>query len=306
MTPKVTIGVPVRNGGAFFVDCLASIESQTLADFEVIISDNASNDGTSEVAQSLAERDPRVRYVRSERNEGSAANWDRVVELAGGTYFKWLAADDLIAPAYLERCVAILDRHPDVVLVTPRIELIDADGRPLVRVRGTNRYSAPHGETLPEPRSTVTSLASRSALRRFRGVVVFLREPDIAANAMSLIRSDALRSTMLFEPYVGSDKVVLAQLSLVGRFGSCAETLSAWRIHPGHMGSKTPAEFRRQMDPTWTGRHPLVGLHLVIGYLRAIRSADVSALVKLGCVAVIVEKVTRGLWSHVRRRGSWR
>ena len=143
-------------------------------------------------------------------------------ELAHGTYFKWLAADDLVEPTYIERCVAVLDEEPDVVLVTPRVRLIDATGKPLQRTPGTDRYVAPHGETKGAPRAPVTGLASRSALRRFRSVVMFVTDSGLAAYDMSLIRLEPLRSTMLVEPYVGSEKILLAQLSLDGAIRPCA------------------------------------------------------------------------------------
>ncbi len=300
--PKVTIGIPVYNGGAFFTECLEAVSRQTFGDLEVIISDNASTDGTADVARSFVDRDPQFHYVRFEQNRGAAANWNRVVELANGTYFKWLAADDLIEPTYIERCVAVLDEEPDVVLVTPRVRLIDLTGKPLERTPGTDRYVAPHGETKSAPRAPVTGLASRSALRRFRSVVMFVTDSGLAAYDMSLIRLEPLRSTMLVEPYVGSEKILLAQLSLVGRFVLVPEVLYSWRIHADHMGSKSPAEATRGLDPTWTGRFPMMGPRQIVGYLRAIRVAKVDPVTKLGCLAVIIEKIPRGFWSQFGRR----
>jgi glycosyltransferase involved in cell wall biosynthesis len=299
--PKVSIGIPVYNGGPFFAECLESVARQTFGDFEVIISDNASTDETADVARSFVERDGRFTYVRSETNRGAAANWNRVVELAHGTYFKWLAADDLVEPTYIERCVAVLDEEPDVVLVTPRVRLIDATGKPLQRTPGTDRYVAPHGETKGAPRAPVTGLASRSALRRFRSVVMYVTDSGLAAYDMSLIRLEPLRSTMLVEPYVGSEKILLAQLSLMGRFVLVPEVLYSWRIHADHMGSKSPAEATRGLDPTWTGRFPMMGPRQIVGYLRAIRIAQVDLITKLGCLAVIIEKIPRGFWSQFGR-----
>lgn len=300
--PTVSIGIPVYNGGAFFLDCLESVACQTFGDFEVIISDNASTDGTADVARSFTERDPRFRYVRYERNMGAAANWNRVVELATGTYFKWLAADDLIGPTYIERCLAVLEQEPDVVLVTPRVRLIDSTGKPLERAPGSDRYVAPHGETKAAPRAPVTSLASRSALRRFRSVVMLVTDSGLASYSMSVIRLEALRSTLLVERYVGSEKVLLAQLSLIGRFVLVPDVLYSWRIHADHMGSKSPAEATRGLDPAWTGRFPLMGPRQILGYLRAVRAANVDPVTKLGCLAVIVEKIPRGFWSQFGRR----
>ena len=296
--PTVSIGLPVYNGGAFFADCLESVAGQTFGDFQVIISDNASTDDTAEVARSFTERDPRFRYVRYEQNMGAAANWNRVVELATGFYFKWLAADDLIAPTYLERCVAVLDFQPDVVLVTPRVRLIDLAGMPLERIPGTNRYLAPHGESKAAPSAPTSGLASRSTLRRFRSVVIYLTDSGLAAYSMSLIRLEALRSTMLVDVYVGSEKVLLAQLALTGRFALVPEPLYSWRIHADHMGSKSTAEATRQLDPTWTGHFPLMGPRQVVGYLRAVRAAEVDAVTRMSCLAVILEKIPRGMWSQ--------
>jgi len=300
--PTVSIGIPVYNGGPFFEACLEAVAAQTLTDFEVVISDNASTDGTPDVARSFVDRDPRFRYVRFERNRGAAANWNRVVELATGRYFRWLAADDLIAPTYLERCVAVLDTEPDVVLVTPQVRLIDLDGKPLQRIPGTNRFVAPHGETKTAPRAPTTGLASRSALRRFRSVVLYVTDSGLAAYDMSLMRLDALRSTILVEPYVGSEKVKLAQLSLIGRFALVPEPLYSWRIHAGHMGAKSPADATRGLDPTWTGRFPLMGPRQIWGYTRAVLDADVDPIMKLACLGVIIEKVPRGIWSQFGRR----
>jgi glycosyltransferase involved in cell wall biosynthesis len=300
--PTVSIGIPVYNGGPYVDACLEAVAAQTFTDFEVIVSDNASTDGTADIVQSFVDRDPRFTLVRFETNRGSAANWDRVVELATGRYFKWLAADDVIAPTYLERCVEVLDGQSDVVLVTPRVRLIDDRGEPLPRVGGTDRYVAPHGESKPAPSAPVSGLASRSRLRRFRSVVMYLTDSGLAAYDMSLIRLDALRATFLVERYVGSEKVLLAQLALVGRFVLVPEKLYSWRIHADHMGAKSPADATRQMDPTWTGRYPLMGPRQIAGYLRAIRSADVDAITKLGCLAVILEKIPRGAWTQLKQR----
>jgi len=300
--PMVSIGLPVFNGGPFFAECLESVAAQTFEDFEVIISDNASTDDTARIAGSFTERDRRFRYVRFERNMGVVANWNRVVELATGRYFRWLEADDLIAPTYLERCVGVLEQEPEVVLVTPQVRLIDLEGRPLERISGTDRYIAPHGEIRAGPHAPTREFASHSALRRFRSVVIHLTDSSLSAHAMSVVRIDALRSTFLFEPYVGTEKVLVAQLALQGRFAEVPEPLYFWRIHPDHIGSKSPAEATRQLDPTWTGRFPLMGLRQVRGYLRAVGVARLDLPTTLGCLAVILEKIPRGVWSQYGRR----
>ena len=110
--PRVTLGVPVFNGGPFLPETLDSLLNQTFSDLEVVISDNASTDRTEEICRAYAARDPRVRYYRNDVNRGAAWNHNRVFELARGEFFKWSAADDLCAPEFLTLCVAALDRDP--------------------------------------------------------------------------------------------------------------------------------------------------------------------------------------------------
>ena len=108
--------MPVYNGERFLRQAIESVLDETFADFELIISDNASTDGTRAICLEYIRRDPRVRYYRNERNLTAARNFNRVYELSSGEYFKWATADDLAAPGLLEKCIAVLDAHPEVVL----------------------------------------------------------------------------------------------------------------------------------------------------------------------------------------------
>ena len=99
--PRVSIGLPVYNGELFLENALDSILSQTYSDFELIISDNASDDKTEEICRSYAARDKRVRYSRNAHNLGAAPNYNRVYHLARGRYFKWASHDDVLAPEFL-------------------------------------------------------------------------------------------------------------------------------------------------------------------------------------------------------------
>ena len=80
--PRVSIGLPVFNGEGFLSDAVGSILAQTYTDFELIISDNASTDGTEEICRDYAASDPRIRYDRTVRNLGAAANLNRTFPLA--------------------------------------------------------------------------------------------------------------------------------------------------------------------------------------------------------------------------------
>ncbi|SMX24228.1 glycosyltransferase family 2 protein [Boseongicola aestuarii] len=72
--PKVSLCMPVFNGANFIDEALASICEQTYADFELIVTDNASSDDTADIVRRWAEQDPRIRYIRNDRNIGAAQN----------------------------------------------------------------------------------------------------------------------------------------------------------------------------------------------------------------------------------------
>ena len=109
--PRVSIGLPVYNGERYIAETLDSLLAQTFHDFELIISDNASQDRTEEICRSYASTDTRVRYVRNATNLGAPRNYRRAFELSSGEYFRWANCDDLFSPESLARCVEVLDRR---------------------------------------------------------------------------------------------------------------------------------------------------------------------------------------------------
>ena len=124
--PAVTIGVPVYISEKFFPETLRSILAQTFTDFEVVIADNASTDGTQAICEDFARGDRRIRYIRRPHNLGLPRNYYSLVGLARGRYFKWSSSNDLIQPRFLEVCVPVLEANADVVLVYPRTRMFDA------------------------------------------------------------------------------------------------------------------------------------------------------------------------------------
>jgi glycosyltransferase involved in cell wall biosynthesis len=119
--PRVSVGLPVYNGEAYLASTLDSILNQTLTDFELVISDNASTDATSEICTAYAAEDGRIKYTRNDRNIGGARNYNRVFALASAPYFTWHAHDDLIGERYLERCLEPLEKDSSVALSYPKI-----------------------------------------------------------------------------------------------------------------------------------------------------------------------------------------
>src|SRR5215831_11779077 len=125
VVPRLSIGLAVYNGENFLAQSIEALLGQTYEDFELIISDNASTDGTAGICQRYAKQDSRIRYFRQPRNVGSAPNHNFTIHQARGELFKTASHDDLYARDLLRVCVAALDERPEVVLAHSWSALID-------------------------------------------------------------------------------------------------------------------------------------------------------------------------------------
>jgi glycosyltransferase involved in cell wall biosynthesis len=166
LTVLVSVVIPAYNAEPFLADAIDSILTQSYPHLELIVIDDASTDGTWEIARRAAERDTRVRAHRNPRNLGIAGNRNRGVALAAGTYLAWQDADDVSMPTRLERQVQYMEAHPGVAIVGGYIELFRG-----TRTLGVRRY--------PE---------DDASLRR----CIFRYSP--IAQPVAMLRLDALRT----------------------------------------------------------------------------------------------------------------
>jgi glycosyltransferase involved in cell wall biosynthesis len=139
-SPRVSVVVPAYNSVSFIGATMDSILAQTFTDFELIVSDHSSTDGTWEVLQSYTD-DPRVQLHRLPKGGGAPANWNAVSARATAELVKLVCSDDLIYPTCLARQVAAMDAHPGAVMVAATRDIVDAAGRPLIRGRGLGKLS---------------------------------------------------------------------------------------------------------------------------------------------------------------------
>ena len=120
----VSIGMPVYNGGDELRSALDSLLAQTHSNFELIISDNASTDATTQaLTEDYAKRDPRIRLTRQPATQTATENFLFVLEQARGDYFMWAAHDDNWSNNYLEVLARRLEQAPDAILATPNTRI---------------------------------------------------------------------------------------------------------------------------------------------------------------------------------------
>jgi glycosyltransferase involved in cell wall biosynthesis len=225
--PRVSIGLPVYNGENFLRVTLTSLLAQRYRDFELIISDNGSTDATESICREFAARDSRVQYHRADRNRGAVWNYNRVVELARGEYFQWASHDDLWDERFLQACVEALDADASRVLALPQVGVVDQHHRLIVAEPSARRnvYEIMTDEVIPGRRA---NLESDVAAHRYYGVLVqTIRVQEI----YGLIRMASLRRTPLMRSYANSEKVLLAELALMGKIHEVPERLYFSRWH---------------------------------------------------------------------------
>ena len=282
--PRVSIGIPVFNGEKYLRDALDSALSQTFEDFEILISDNASTDSTPEIAAEYCARDSRVRYHRQETNLGAAANFNYVFHHTTGEFFHWSSYDDMLAPEYLEECVAALDAdNGDAVLSYPQTLMIDADGNPL---RVYDAVTRKGGST---PSKRLEEMIGPDERQQSHAHLCF--------PVFGLIRREALIGTSLIANMPRSDTLLLVELALRGAFIEVEKPLFLRREHD--KGSVISAENEAKgndvqlekllaawFDPKRGNRFPATLTRLGFGYLKASLRTRMPIREWLACVSI--------------------
>lgn len=126
--PLVSIGLPVYNGEKYLPRALTALIGQDYPNFELIIADNASTDGTNLICRDLAAADPRVRLHVNRENIGILGNFGLVLEKARGKYFMWAACDDFWTPDFVGKMVQALETHSEAGVAMSAVERIRENG----------------------------------------------------------------------------------------------------------------------------------------------------------------------------------
>jgi glycosyltransferase involved in cell wall biosynthesis len=212
--PLISIGMPVFNGERYISQALDALLLQDYQNFELIISDNASEDATQQICMEYAARDSRIRYYRNDENMGAVWNFNRVFELATGEYFMWACHDDYWEPQYISCCIEAFDKSPDVVLVGSAGKGIDPETKEVV-------YS---GE--------IFSTINLSPTRRLKQYISLLnRAGQLGLLFLGIHKTSVLREVMPLDKILACDLLILQKLCLYGSFVTIPDSLivKGWR-----------------------------------------------------------------------------
>lgn len=129
-TPKVSVCVVTYNQEKYINQCLQSIlDQETDFDFEIIVGDDCSTDGTREIGRDFAKKHPKLfRLLLQPKNIGAALNYASTHELARGEYVAHIDGDDLMLPDKLQKQVNAFIENPNCVMVTHDMQIINGDG----------------------------------------------------------------------------------------------------------------------------------------------------------------------------------
>lgn len=282
MTALVSIGLPVYNGARFLGRALDSLLAQRGANLEILVSDNASTDGSAAIAESYARRDPRVRLFRSAVNAGAEANFARVLREATGTYFMWAACDDWWAPSFVDRMIAALDASPQAVVAMSAVERIDENGQ----VVDVVRYAAVADPSRLSPWQLTMRLAGGHPYHLF---------------IYGLYRTAFLRSAFTgFAPVVAADRLFLCRVAMAGRFAYVDDVLHRRLVRQAPIAERYPDE---PMGRLWRSAWPRWRLALMAGpYLW--RSPVLPARRRLWVPAIVL-RFARASLGHALVETGW-
>lgn len=217
--PKITVCVPTYNRADLLRGCLASLVAQTFTDIDILVSDNCSTDDTEAVVRGV--RDPRIQYVRTEKNTGPVANINSLVSRATGEYVIVAHDDDVYLPECLAREADLLDRHPSVAMVHCAAMLMAADGR---KTRLIRAYP-----------STVVRPGHQEFERYVEGHNV------VCSTAM--VRRSMYDAAGLWDTrYLCTDFHLWLRMALHGDIGYVADPLVHVRVHPDTVTNSLTAD----------------------------------------------------------------
>lgn len=238
---KITVGMAVFNGGDFLREALDSILSQSHTDFELIVSEGGSTDGTPEILAGYAARDPRIRYERTPERLLQVPNYNRVLELTSTEWIQLMCHDDILLPGALARIVA------EIRATSPRVALAGHSPATLFRnkfafdpsidpervfhwVPGSNPFPVDCGAGEPVrysgPRSAAVILAGGPS-------------PALPALTTATVRRAALKEIGDFDPSYGQfDNRAWLRLLLRWDYLFIPVPLSLTRIHGGQVTAR--------------------------------------------------------------------
>jgi glycosyltransferase involved in cell wall biosynthesis len=226
--PRVSVVMPIYNGAEFLALSIDSVLAQTLPDFELILVDDGSTDGTAEIIRRYAAQDPRIVPV-AKANSGISDTLNQGLAIARADWIARLDADDLMLPTRLARQLDFVAANPDLIAAGSYYDIIDPTGRN-------------HGARLPLPRTRdelAGFLAAREPLSFLHPSMLYRRRAALDLGGYDK-RAEPAEDVALFARMLSTGAPILIQ----------PEVLLQYRVHANSISAKTAT--RQFMSVAWT------------------------------------------------------
>jgi len=230
--PLISVCMPVYNSQRYLAEAVESILGQTFRDFEFLILDDGSTDGSTEILKRHAARDPRIRLT-IRPNKGLVATLNELIDQARGEFIARMDADDVSLPERFRREVDYLRANPECVIVGSRARVIDPDGDPIC------------DWCMMQDHEAIDSFY----LQGERGVEML--HPTVMIRRRALLAVGKYRD---FVGGVGDDVDLFLRLAEHGRLANLPEILLHYRVHGSNMSS-TPSYQERAHRAIWEMIH---------------------------------------------------
>ncbi len=229
--------MPAYNAERYLRQALDAMLAQDHGDFELVISDNASTDTTSEICWAYATRDKRIRYSRLEQHQSAINNFDRVLQLSTGDCFMWAATDDVWEPAFLSTLLELLAQAPEAVMAFSAFNNVNEHGRETRTYRYLSELPSAdrfwrlrnfivQDESLGKP-NLVYGLSRRSALQAAGGFRAWGRRPW-GADMLVVFRLLAFGNLVLADEVLFHKRLVADRPRLLGEERASAAAARHW------------------------------------------------------------------------------
>jgi glycosyltransferase involved in cell wall biosynthesis len=260
-TSLISIGLPIYNEAQYISRAIESWLVQDYPNFELIIVDNASNDGTVEICRKYSSKDKRIRLVENPHNIGVYRNHKLAFELSRGKYFMWAGGHDHVHPSFISKTAEVLNADENIVMCTTRSEFRDEND---VCWRTTNggldlRNLPPH--------------------ERFAGLLNHAVSGGTANIFYGLYRREILSQVVEFKKNIGADIALLMNVALLGEVTQLDDVLY-YRFVPRD-ARKDNKRVRRHVrdifgDSSFEVGAQLPTIGMLFGYLQVIDSSTLE------------------------------
>ena len=286
--PPVLLGMTLFNNAAHLPEAIESLLLQRHSNFVLVMLDDASTDATGAIARRYAAADSRLHYRRHATRQAMVATWREVVEFGRevcptARYFAWVSDHDRWHPRWLERLILELDDDPEAVLAYPITRRMDQSGGGL--------------EKGPRLFDTADARDLKARWRRFC-------HDGIGSGDMvyGLMRLDALRAAGVFRRALRPDRLLMAELTLQGRFRQVPEAL--WFRRQAETASVDRQRFSLVTagdEPPGFSRPPWLQHVLVLWREYATRTPPPFGLSKAAWATMLLRYQVTYAWRHFRK-----